>query len=119
LDKHEHFLFDTEFFGDHKHGVLWSEVWFVHHFSKHTFFVLALLGVFFGMQEKRHLGWAGGIFASVVGKANDFLLLDRIVENERESKKPKMSGGVIPRLYCSQCQRLLPRANLLLMRKVA
>lgn len=51
------------------------------------------------MQEKRHLGWAGGIFASVVGEANDFLL-DRIVENERESKKQKMSG-VVSYLDCT------------------
>lgn len=63
------------------------EVW-SHFFPNHNIFCFGIIGRFFGMQEKRHLGWAGGIFASAVGEANDFLL-DRIVENERESKKQR------------------------------
>ena len=34
------------------------EVWFVQHFSKHTFFVLALLGVFFLGCKKKGI-WVG------------------------------------------------------------
>lgn len=82
------------------------EVWFVQHFSKHTFFVLALLGVFFWDARKKAFGLGRGDFCICCRETNDFLL-DRIVENERESKKPKMSGGVIPRLYCSQCQKII------------
>lgn len=85
---------------------VWFGLAFTLFFSNHNIFLSsALLGVSFGMQEKGHWGWAGGISASAVGEANDFLL-DRIVENERESKKQRWVG-VLPRLYCSQCQKII------------
>jgi len=73
------------------------EVWFDHHFKAYIFFWHNW--AFFRNARKKAFGLGGGIFASVVGEANDFLL-DRIVENERESKKPKMSG-VVSYLDCT------------------
>ena len=69
-------------------------------------FCFGNIGRFFWDARKKAFGLGRGDFCICCRETNDFLL-DRIVENERESKKPKMSGGVIPRLYCSQCQKII------------